>query len=225
MGGHAFHYLYCPRMSPALYLKVREQTTDALRKLFKHVVVPTELPSKPDYGDVDFLVAGFLQASPTTTTAALDWPTMVSKTKDAFNTVHGRRGHLTPSVMYFAIPAPGPENDFWVQVDVKVCEEATKEAFEWMRFKLNYASAAKMIGSLIKPLGLNINPEGLHIRVEEVEEANVPGSMVLVTKDARDVLKIVGLDRRILHAGFATKEERKLQREQLGRWMETDESF
>jgi hypothetical protein len=107
--------------------------------------------------------------------------------------------------MYFAIRAPGDNNDFWVQVDVKVCFKP--DMFEWETFELNYASNSKMLGSMVKPLGLTIDPEGLHIRVEEMEETNFPGSMVRISKDPRDVLRVMGLDRRIVDAGFKTKDE------------------
>ncbi|KAI4673777.1 uncharacterized protein J4E84_010922 [Alternaria hordeiaustralica] len=52
-----------------------------------------------------------------------------------------------------------------------------------------------------------MDPEGIHVRVEEMEETNFPGSMVWVSKDPKDALRIVGLDWRILNGGFKTKEE------------------
>ncbi|KAF2712758.1 hypothetical protein K504DRAFT_427354 [Pleomassaria siparia CBS 279.74] len=218
MGGHAFHHLHCPRISRDVYLKVREQTSASLGQLFAHVVVPIELPSKQDYGDIDFLVSTPLYATPAT---PLDWTTMVKKIKFAFDTPHGRRGHLNPSCMYFAIRASGykhqgsdskeddsedeGEEEIWVQVDVKVCEDAA--LFSWQQFQLNYASAAKMLGSLVKPLGLTISPVGLHMRVEELETTNMAGSMVFLTNDANEVLKIAGLDRRLLSGGFEENDE------------------
>ncbi|KAF2447359.1 hypothetical protein P171DRAFT_355544 [Karstenula rhodostoma CBS 690.94] len=202
MGGHAFRGLSCPRMSPEVYLKIREQTTNILRSLFAHVVVPTEMPEKPDYGDVDFLVSGFLLEPPD---SPLNWQRMVSTTRDALNTPHGRQGHLNPDVMYFAIPHPNGEH--WIQIDVKVCATPDEETFAWMQFQLLYASGLKMLGSLVKPLGLTISPAGLHIRVEEMESTNFPGSLVFVTMEPGDVLKILGLDRRFLRAGFDTVEE------------------
>jgi hypothetical protein len=47
----------------------------------------------------------------------------------------------------------------------------------------------------------------MHICVEEVEETNFPGSMVWISKDPKDALRVVGLDRRILKAGFKSKDE------------------
>jgi hypothetical protein len=207
MGGHAFHGLYCPRISADIYAQVKLNTTAALRTLFSHVGVPTEMPEKEDYGDVDFLVSGPLLSPSSTTMDNFDWSGTVSAIKSVFNTTHGRRGFLNPGCMYFAIRVPGHGNDFWVQVDVKVCFKP--EMFEWETFELNYASNSKMIGSMVKPLGLTIDPEGLHIRVEEIEETNFPGSMVWVSKDPRDVLRITGLDRRIIDAGFNTQNESK----------------
>jgi hypothetical protein len=207
MGGHAFRNLHCPRISGDVYAKVKLHTTEALQTIFSHVTVPTEMPEKVDYGDIDFLVAGPLHSPASTTIDNFDWAGTVSAINFAFDTTHGRRGHLNPGCMYFAIRAPGHEDEFWVQVDVKVCFKT--ELFEWQKFELNYASNSKMIGSMVKPLGLTIDPEGLHIRVAEIEETNFPGSMVCVSKDPRDVLRITGLDRRILDAGFITKDESK----------------
>jgi hypothetical protein len=207
MGGHAFHELYCPRISASNYAQVKLNTTAALRTLFSHVVVPTEMPEKGDYGDVDFLASGPLLSPSSTTMDNFDWSGTVSAIKSVFNTAHGRRGVLNPGCMYFAIRALGHGNDFWVQIDVKVCFKP--EMFEWETFELNYASNSKIIGSMVKPLGLTIDPEGLHIRVEEIEETNFPGSMVWVSKDPRDMLRITGLDRRIIDAGFDTQNESK----------------
>jgi hypothetical protein len=170
-------------MPQDVYLKMREQTAGALRGLFARVVVATEMPDKSDYGDVDLLVSGPLFEHPNTLEK---WPVMVAVVSTAFNTKHCRRGFLNPDVIFSAVPAYG-ENDYWVQVDIKIVEKADKQSFEWQRFELNYASASKMLGSLLKPLAMTVDPEGLHIRVVEMEETNFPGSMVFVTKDPRYV--------------------------------------
>lgn len=216
MGGHAFERLHCPRISPEIYAEVKLQTTAALRTIFSHVVVPVEMPEKLDFGDVDYLVSRPLKSPRTGATADdFDWTNTIGAMKTAFSTSHGYQGRKNPDCMYFAIRAPGQDNNdehedihkrkVWIQVDVKVCFKP--ELFEWYTFELNYASNSKMMGSMIKPLGLTIDPEGLHIRVEELDETSQAGSMVPVSKDPRDVLRIVGLDRRIIDGGFKTKEE------------------
>lgn len=204
MGGHAFNQLHTPRISRELYLRVRDEAIKALTKLFIHVVVPSEMPSKNDYGDVDFLVAGPSYSSSTT----FDYKAAVSKIRAALGTTHGRKGFLTEQVMYFAIPAPGRENEFWIQVDVKVCERV--EMFEWEKFLLHYASTSKVIGSMVKPLGLTIDPHGLQIRVHGLEKVNLEKSMVLLSTEPKDVLQILGLNRRILNAGFKENREGEL---------------
>ncbi|KAI8934626.1 hypothetical protein NX059_008319 [Plenodomus lindquistii] len=200
MGGHAFKDLDCPRMAPAVYQEIKLHTTTVLQKIFPHVVVPTEMPEKTDYGDVDFLVS----PASSTTIDKYDWAGTVTTIKKALDTTHGRRGYLTPDCMYFAIAADEHE-DFWIQIDVKVCFKP--ELFTWSTFEYNYASNSKIIGSMLKPLGFTLDPEGLHIRMEEMEDTNFPGSMIWVSKDPKDVLKIIGLDRRLLDAGFDTKTE------------------
>jgi hypothetical protein len=107
--------------------------------------------------------------------------------------------------MYFAIDAPHGEENYFIQIDVKVCFKP--ELFRWCHFELNYASNSKIIGSMVKPLGLTVDPEGMHIRVKEVEETNFPGSMVWISKDPKEALRVVGLDRRILNAGFKSKDK------------------
>lgn len=207
MGGHAFRNLHCPRISPDLYSSVKHQGTIALQSIFAYVVVPTEMPEKFDYGDVDFLVSGLLHSPDSTVVEDFDWVGTVRKIKAALNTVHGRRGFLNADCMYFAVAASEAGEDFWVQVDVKVCPNP--ELFSWQTFELNYASNSKMMGSMAKPLGLTIDPKGLHIRIEEMEHTNFPGSMIWISKEPRDVLRIVNLDRKLLDAGFTTKNQSK----------------
>ncbi|KAH7090615.1 hypothetical protein FB567DRAFT_491534 [Paraphoma chrysanthemicola] len=161
--------------------------------------------AKEDYGDIDFLACGPRHSPFSTDIDNFDWTGTVDAIKSVFNTEHGHRGFLNVDCMYFAVRAPGDENDFWIQIDVKICFR--RELFEWQTFETSYASNSKMIGSMVKPLGFTIDPQGMHIRVPEIEQTNGPGSMVWISKDPMDVLRVVGLDRRILDAGFETKDE------------------
>lgn len=97
------------------------QTTAALKTIFAHVIVPTEMPEKEDYGDIDFLVAAPHNSPSSTAMDNFDWDGTVSEIKAVLNTPHGRRSVLNPGCMYFAIRAPGHEDEFWAQVDIKVC--------------------------------------------------------------------------------------------------------
>ena len=234
MGGRAFPYLSTPRMPPPTYLATRDRTTQILRTLFTHVVVPAEMPGKTSYGDVDFLVAGFRLLP---TDAPLDWDVMVRSVRGALGTRYGRRGVKSEGVMFFAVrdevteredgdegggeDREGEDDDndsededenkdergIWIQIDVKVIEASSTTSFPWATFNLSHASAAKLLASLTKPLGLSILPSGLHIRVPDMEPVDWPGSQVFVTQRAEDVLKLLKLDDRFLHNGFATEEE------------------
>lgn len=220
MGGHAFKGLQCPRISPDVYTKVKSTATVALRTVFAHVEVPLEVPGKVDFGDVDFLVSAPIGQSTDLSLATFPFPAVIEATKGALDTSHGRRGFLTPDCMYFAVPLPAttPEpcvedessdkaHETWVQIDVKVCFKP--EMFDWMTFELNFASQSSILGSMIKPLGLTLDPKGLHVRVEEMEATDWAGSMVWITKDPWMVCRLLGLGRRAVDGGFESSEQSK----------------
>ncbi|UPX16107.1 uncharacterized protein EKO05_0006530 [Ascochyta rabiei] len=220
MGGNAFKTLHCPRIPTEVYAKVKTITTNALEAIFNHVTVPFEIPGKSDFGDIDFLVSAPFGDCSTLSLTTFPFATVIEAIKDALGTPHGRRGFLTPDCMYFAIPLPTTANAFteggadssdeelvsWVQVDVKICFKP--EMFSWMTFGLNYASQSGVLGSMVKPLGLTLDPEGLHIRVQEMEDTDRPGSMVWVTRHSWTVCRILGLGRRVVDGGFESSEEK-----------------
>ncbi|XPS72300.1 hypothetical protein M3J09_004467 [Ascochyta lentis] len=220
MGGNAFKTLHCPRIPPEVYAKVKTITTKALETVFAHVTVPFEVPDKSDFGDIDFLVSAPFEDRTALCLTTFPFPTVIEAIKNVLGTPHGRRGFLTPDCMYFAIPLSAGLNTTtnndensddeelaaWVQVDVKICFKP--ELFSWMTFELNYASQSGVLGSMIKPLGLTIDPEGLHVRVQEMEDTDWPGSMVWVTRDSWMVCRILGLGRRAVDGGFERSEEK-----------------
>jgi hypothetical protein len=220
MGGHAFKGLHCPRIPPDVYARVKNIAKVALQTVFTHVTVPFEVPGKADYGDIDFLVSATFGDSKELTFTTFPFQPVVEAVKQALNTTHGRRGFLTPDCMYFAIPLSSAgsticiddedsegEREIWVQVDVKVCVKP--EMFSWMTFELNFASQSSVLGGMIKTLGLTLDPEGLHLRVEDMEATDWAGSMVLVTTDPWMVCRVLGLGRRVVDGGFKSCEESK----------------
>ena len=181
MGGHAFPHLFTPRISLPLYQVIREESITRLRELYVQVIVPAEAPEKQDFGDIDFLVAEPIGG---------DWPT-VEMIKRQFGTEHGRYSRqLNVDTMYFAIKVPG--RDIWIQIDIAVCPKTSP--FDWAMFRLAYASITKNIGSMISPLGLTFDPEGLHIRIEDMERVDWKGSLVFLTNNAMEMLELLGLD-------------------------------
>ncbi|KAF2281418.1 uncharacterized protein EI97DRAFT_366197, partial [Westerdykella ornata] len=213
MGGRAWRNLHTPRIPLKLYLHTRSLVTEALQKVFLHVCVPLEMPSKPDFGDVDFLVAGPLLRNTDTavinptnpTRSAFPYDECVAEIKKLLNTTHGRKGHLTDKVMFFAIRDPSGEGDFWIQIDVKVCYDP--KLFDWQRFYLNYATLSQPVGNMMKRLGLTMDEEGLYVRVKGLEDVNWEGSKVLVTRDPLQCAKLLGLSWKMVTWGFECDEE------------------
>lgn len=219
MGGHAFKSLHCPRMPPETYVQVKSIASAALQKVFTNVTVPLEVPGKADHGDCDFLVSTPFGDSSVLTSDTFPFESVVDAIKQALNTHHGRRGFLAPTCMFFAIPMPlsstpgylnegessGEEIQFWAQIDIEVCFKP--ETFSWKTFELNYASQSSILGSMVKPLGLTLDPEGLHVRVKEMESTDWAASMVWITKDPWTVCRILGLSRRAVDGGFKSAEE------------------
>jgi len=227
-------------MPPEVYLRVRDHIIVLLQQVFAHVVVPTEMPSKKDYGDIDFFVGGSLISS----SAKFDYVTHVRKIKELLNTSHGRMGVKTERTMFFAIISPdqsfgdhraiedesedGSDDEvdqIYIQIDIKVHlppasslhDALSMDYFQWELFQVLYASGAKMLGSMLKPLGLTLDPEGLFIRVQEMDKVNISGSMVFLSREPKDVLKILGLGKRFPNRGFRTNEESKFE---IGRALE-----
>ena len=181
MGGHAFRCLHCPRIPPSVYHDIKSSAFAALQTVFTHVTVPHEVPGKPSYGDIDFLVSAPFGRADEFDLTTFPYQEAVDAVKKALSTPHGRQGILTPTCMYFAVPMPSAlslddddesddEQEYWIQLDAKVC--FNPRIFSWMEFQLNHATQSSILGSIIKPLGLTLDTQGLHIRVEEVESTN-----------------------------------------------------
>ncbi|KAF3046147.1 hypothetical protein E8E12_011375 [Didymella heteroderae] len=234
MGGHAFEGLHCPRLPPDIYARVKNIATFALQAVFTHITVSFEVPGKVDFGDIDFLVSAPFGDSTELTLTAFPFQPVTEAIKHALNTTNGRRGFLTPDCMYFAIPLRSKipitcidakddegKQESWVQIDVKICFRS--EMFSWMTFELNFASQSSILGSMIKPLGLTLDPEGLHIRVEEMEATDWAGSMIWVTKDPWLVCRVLGIWRRVVDGGFRSNEE--IYEEYAGSWLSHPENF
>jgi hypothetical protein len=61
MGGNAFGAVLkassFPRLPPAVYAALKSRLLPKIQSLYSFVAVPIEAPEKPDYGDLDFVVA------------------------------------------------------------------------------------------------------------------------------------------------------------------------
>jgi hypothetical protein len=61
MGGNAFGAVLeassFPRLPPAVYAALKSRLLPKIQSLYSFVAVPAEAPEKPDFGDLDFVVA------------------------------------------------------------------------------------------------------------------------------------------------------------------------
>lgn len=174
-----------------MYFRMKAWAIERIEPLFAKAAVPTELPGKPDYGDVDFLVAGPLNGT----------KSILEQIREALGAVRAvDRG--IDGILYFAVKAIGAEH--YVQIDVKVCPDV--ENFDWALFRLQYATPSMLIGSMVNALGLTLDDDGLHLRVKEIEGDNWNGSLIFLSREPRKVMEVLGYDCEKWGA-FATVEE------------------
>ena len=172
MGGHAFasgpDALPTPRMAPEIYFQVRDGILERMRELFAQVAVPIEGPAKTSYGDIDILVA--------------------EPFKDESVTVDVLK--LKLGACRVAILLNSPTSSFavlyegaYIQVDIHVCPLDT---FEWQVFHQSHGDLWNLLGNMIRPLGLTANPQGLHVRIEDIEAFDrVSDTEVIMVSNAR----------------------------------------
>ncbi|KAJ4377451.1 hypothetical protein N0V83_000276 [Neocucurbitaria cava] len=188
-----------PRMSPELYRALSAEYQTRLEKLFEHVVIPREAPSKVDHGDIDFLVEGIRPDA-----SESDIGTTI---KD----VIGAELHLPRGGSHsYAIPHPQLP-DAYVQVDVELSPgDGTPdgpELFEWTRFMKGDSDLLQIVGVSHRPLGLTCNDRGLHVRVEQIEPYNKKKALLFLTRDPNEAMEFYGLDMDKYWVGFTDEED------------------
>ena len=183
MGGKAFAQgvspLMIPRMPTEIYLLVRDATHKCVRSFFRNVATLLEAPDKATYGEIDVLVSdpfsGNLPSIDTLTTRLA-----ARQSRSATN---------SPTTS-FAVPYPGRFTDF-IQIDMHVCSCAM---FEWQVFHHSHGELWNLLGTSLRPFGLTANSEGLNIRIEEIEASDKERSMVLLTREPKRVMTLLGIN-------------------------------
>jgi hypothetical protein len=105
MGGAAFTSgpdpLNTPRMPPHMYIRMRDECQFKLKTLFHRVHTPIEGPGKPDFGDVDLMVANDKVPGRSVQDA-------LREVKEALGAEREKNDKKTQS---FAVPWPHDENE------------------------------------------------------------------------------------------------------------------
>lgn len=220
MGGKIFpaQGLHTPRMPPAVYHRMVQTSQATLRKLFRVVCTPVDGPAKPDFGDVDILVADPLEhplsagevaagdgeANPTSAEGEgipAVWEQIINAlgAKHQIVKPHDNSAHL-------ALPWPShvdssdgdgdgdelqEEHAKFVQVDVRICE--SEKVLRWVAFRHAHGDIWSILGSVIRPLGLTADETALWLRVPEIEDFHRKRARVLLTDDPHVALDLLGL--------------------------------
>lgn len=222
MGGSAFasgpNPLDTPRMPPQVYYAVKEHLHGLLGQLFVCVASPIEGPAKPDYGDIDILVAlekGVVfpseeEGRAIPTTAKHQHLELLEAVQSLLQSERAivRNGQASANM---AIPwpdrflpiSPGADDDdddnddnhlrhkCYIQVDVRICESV--DQLQWMLFKHAHGDIWNLVGSMIRPFGLTVDEQALWIRIPDIEAFNRNRAKIFLSDDPADVLHFLGL--------------------------------
>ena len=180
-----------PRMTLEVYLAMRDKMQNMLSCCFRKVATPLEAPDKSDYGDIDVLVAEpyedcwLSEASLATQLKAHRWVRIFNSPTASYAISH-------------------PSQDAFIQVDVHMC---SAENFGWQVFHQSHGDLWNLIGTSIRPKGLTANNEGLHMRIEEIENLDKRKSQVFLTREPKEVIELLCLDEIILRQPFASVDD------------------
>lgn len=208
MGGNAFNKhspaLPTPRMPPEIYTKTLSQTLDTLRKHYQHVGSPIEAPGKPDFGDIDIMVASPLSRDfDTLTTPPKTVAENLSKTLGAAASIL-ESGNPTINL---AVPWPAEEveEQKYVQIDIHVCKDS--KDLTWNLFHAAHGDLWNILGTTIRPFGLTVNDKGMYLRIPEIELLDRKKSMIFLTDSPSQILEFLGLDESKWWSEFGSRRE------------------
>ncbi|KAL1897863.1 hypothetical protein Sste5346_003715 [Sporothrix stenoceras] len=206
MGGSAFasggNPLYTPRMPPAVYTAVRDHCHAVLFSLFVVVASPIEGPEKPNFGDIDILMALPHDDSPDKV-----GPYGATILREAMRRLGAVRAQSFKGKASFAIPwpadqlarAPVPPEDIGedskpphIQVDLSL--SPSLDLLHWALFKHAHGDFWNIVGSsILRPLGLVVDEQALWIRVPEIENKDRKRSRIMLSEEPAVVLHFLGL--------------------------------
>jgi hypothetical protein len=208
MGGKAFLSLLpdktFPRLTPTVYASLKSSLLPRLTPLFQYVGVPHEAPEKPDFGDVDFVVAcpnadighggikNALGASACIPSAQPD----------------GRGSHhfalrladVVPSQTTGAEQATAETSDVYVQVDVNIRKDV--QDWENAMFFHAYGDLGMIMGRLAASVGLHVGELGLKasfLCFHEITERTNVGADVVTSAGANALSYFLVVD---FNAGY-----------------------
>eukprot|EP00300_Choanocystis_sp_HF-7_P000658 c10545_g1_i2.p1 GENE.c10545_g1_i2~~c10545_g1_i2.p1 ORF type:complete len:360 (+),score=78.92 c10545_g1_i2:80-1159(+) len=153
MGGHALKKILCVRKPAHIYEQLKAHVTSLLTSHGMVWVVPSELPGKETYGDLDVLVVSKSE--------------ILGKDKTIFNFV---REHFAPTeivsngpVLSFDITRSPSEHFRNFQIDFIRCEN--EDELRTAHFYLSYGDVGGILGRIVSACALKLGQKGMWIEV------------------------------------------------------------
>ena len=228
MGGHAFSRthkdrlgLFCPRLPLAVYEAVRDETVDALKEFFEHVVVPFEHPEKTDFGDIDMVICepkGDLTKLRTMQELKFGIAKALKTDRFYSNAI---------GVGYFAVKVPkaiidlekitqakesdeqiGSDNEYWVQVDIEVVDAPSQ--LNWRVFQNAHSTFCNILRFGLRPAGFVIKSSGFYVEMDNApkqEKGEKRSPLIYLSNDVTKVLRFLGLDPKRYNRPFDTTDQ------------------
>lgn len=228
MGGGAFAKaaaegqptLTTRRMSSSEYRLLKIKTIPRLQDYFSGCAVSSliEAPEKPDYGDIDFIIA----------TDQLVNNLDLAKRLGARGVICHSSNDGKYQSCNLAVPIDGSKSEqptVWYKTSNKPSAHTTKEVFaqidvaiippelfDWHLFYSSYGDMAGLLGKFVHYWGFTVTDKGLLLRLEELDEAkdteyltisDTSGKLFL-SRDPDMVMRFLGLCPKKFHEGFTT---------------------
>lgn len=180
--------LKTPRLSPKIYVQLRDKYVEELKRYFSSAIALAEVPGKVDFGDVDIIV---------------EQPKTSFTADQLAKWLGAARYRVNGPLSSFAVPLPDTD-DLFAQIDVETCPEGF---IQWEIFHNSFGDLWQILGSIIRDNGLTASDKGLHVRIPELEQVSRKGSRMFLTKDPTETMQLLGLDINKYKAGFANLED------------------
>ncbi|KAF8517433.1 hypothetical protein BU17DRAFT_49889 [Hysterangium stoloniferum] len=192
MGGKAFldtmEGATFPRMDTQTYQRLKARHLGEIKRVYRLVDSPREVPEKADHGDIDFIVCS---------------PIIEADRSEVLKTATGATHSMKNGSSYnLAILLDGEDvSQAYYQVDVNECENEV--AWEQMLSFQSYGDLGMILGLLARANGLTLSLHGLKVwDIPHSSEYQL--GPFLVSASFPDILLFFGLDIKPWRDGFPT---------------------
>ncbi|KAL9012856.1 MAG: hypothetical protein Q9173_002407 [Seirophora scorigena] len=179
------------RLSPKLFMDLRESCQEILHLFFKEVHTPPEAPEKSyNYTwEIDIFV---------------DKKVHKVGHKDLANAFKAVEFHQVRRTSSFAIPIHSTKADMFFQLNI---HKVKPGFFEWQTTVSAYGDLWLILRKSVKRLGFTINDTGLHLRIPEIEAMHPKDCLLRLTTDPKEMMQFLSLDADRFALGFTSLDD------------------